>query len=166
MRLTILSLVIALAVTGCASIVKGTSQDVVINTPGAEGAQCTLTSKRIGTQTVTTPATLNLKRSKHDIAISCSKPCYMTTTASMHSGVEGWTIGNILLGGIIGLGIDAWTGALNKYVTPSNIPMQKDGSCEASFPQAMDTLSGNPAAQPMMLDSTAPEMTIAPPVTQ
>jgi hypothetical protein len=133
MRTFIITLAAVLALTACASIIKGTDQDVVINTPGAEGAQCELTSKRIGTVMVTTPATVNLKRSKHDIAVTCRKQCYQTTTGSMHSGVEGWTIGNILLGGVIGLGIDAWTGALNKYVTPSNIPMQKDPACEAAM---------------------------------
>jgi hypothetical protein len=39
------------------------------------------------------------------------------------SNFEGWTVGNLLLGGIIGLGVDAATGAINEYPHAFQIAM-------------------------------------------
>ena len=50
----------ALALAGCATIVKGTTQAIAVNTPNAPGAMCTLTSSAVGTQTVVTPATITV----------------------------------------------------------------------------------------------------------
>ena len=121
-----------LALTGCASIIEGTSQDVTVDTPGVDAAQCELTSERIGRQNVTTPGTVSLKRSKHDVDVICRKACYHDARATIDSGLEPWTLGNILLGGIIGLGVDAGTGALNKYDEPAHVSMQADQACAAA----------------------------------
>ncbi len=49
--------------TGCATITKGTTQNIAINTPGAPGSNCTLTSAAVGSKTVVTPATLIVDKS-------------------------------------------------------------------------------------------------------
>jgi hypothetical protein len=42
--------------------------------------------------------------------------------------------GNVLAGGVIGLGVDAATGAMNQYAPQADIVMTEDGLCRASAP--------------------------------
>ena len=114
--------------TGCATLAEGTSQAIYIETPDHAGAQCVLTSKEIGTRTVNTPATIELPKSKHDIAVSCKQGCY-TGAAIIGSHFEGATAGNIVLGGAIGVGVDAMTGAMNTYDARTQIVLSKSASC-------------------------------------
>ncbi len=120
----ILALVgVAFCAAGCATIVKGTTQAVALDTPGAQGAACELSSPGIGTQTVTTPATIELEKSQHNIAVTCRKPCYQDGAGVIASYTEGMAAGNVIAGGVIGLGIDAATGAMNKYADRTSITM-------------------------------------------
>ncbi|MEX0744210.1 MAG: hypothetical protein WD118_01300 [Phycisphaeraceae bacterium] len=117
--------VIALAfcAAGCATIVKGTTQAVALDTPGAPGAACELSSPGVGTQTITTPATFELEKSQHNISVTCRKPCYQDGVGVIASYTEGMAAGNVLVGGVIGLGVDAATGAMNKYADRTSITM-------------------------------------------
>jgi hypothetical protein len=110
------------ALSGCASIIKGQSQEIAISTPPASGASCRLTNAR-GQWTVTTPAPVTVKRSKKDAQIHCTKDGYQEASATIPSNFEEWTLGNLLLGGVIGLGVDASTGAINKYPSTFEVPM-------------------------------------------
>ncbi len=110
-------------VSGCATIVKGTTQAVAVDTPGAPGAVCELSSPGIGTQTVTTPATLVLEKSQHSVSVTCRKPCFQDGVGVIASNSEGMAVGNVVLGGVIGLGVDAATGAMNKYADRTSITM-------------------------------------------
>jgi hypothetical protein len=58
--------VIAILLTACSTIVKGTRQQVSIAMPGVQDAVCTLSSPAVGTRTVQTPGTIILPKSKHD----------------------------------------------------------------------------------------------------
>ena len=62
-----------LALAGCATITKGTTQAVSLETPGAPGAKCTLTSSVIGTMSVVTPATMTLQKGSENITVRCQK---------------------------------------------------------------------------------------------
>ena len=125
-------LIIALILTGCASITKGTTQDVAIDTPNVSGAACTLTSNAIGSKTVTTPAIVKLEKGKDAINVSCRKDCYEDGVGLIPSNFEGMTAGNILFGGVIGLGVDAATGAMNQYQNQISIHMVKSKICKKS----------------------------------
>lgn len=127
MRLILASLLVV-SLGGCASIVKGTTQTVSINTPGHTGAQCTLTSPEIGTRTVRTPATAVLSKSKHNVTVTCRKGCYRGT-GIIASHTEVMTAGNVILGGVVGLGIDAATGAMNRYDDQAQIHMSRRAGC-------------------------------------
>ncbi len=110
------------ALSGCASIIKGSSQEIAITTPPTSGASCTLTNSR-GQWTVTTPAPVTVKRSKRVVKIDCTKDGYQEASATIPSGFEEWTLGNLILGGAIGFGVDAGTGAINKYPSTFEVPM-------------------------------------------
>ena len=97
----------ALLLSGCASIINGSTQKVKINSqpPGA--------SVRIdGAPTGATPTVAELSRkSSHRVEVSLNG--YRTYEKVLEPSFNGVTLLNILVGGIIGLAIDGSTGASN-----------------------------------------------------
>ncbi|WP_152613576.1 hypothetical protein [Inquilinus limosus] len=123
MKRFVLALAAAASLSACSSIIEGTSQEIAVNT-NPSGAQCQL--QREGTVIATipaTPAATTIKKTKHDITISCDKVGYQTATFLNKSDVAGATVGNVILGGGIGWAIDSASGADNKYTSPVNITL-------------------------------------------
>ena len=117
-----------LILSGCSSIVQGTSQDIVVNTnPG--GAECKIEREGIEIGRVpNTPGSANISKTKHDITIFCDKEGYHTATYINDSGWEsGSGAAGIALDVVLTLGIssaiDSATGADNKYESPVNITL-------------------------------------------
>jgi hypothetical protein len=129
MHWALLALVIAFG--GCATITRGVTQNIAINTPGAPGATCQLTSGAIGNRTVVTPAVLTVDKSQESIVVRCSKECFQDGAGVIVSNIEGMTAGNIILGGVVGLGVDAVSGAMNKYNPDTGIYMAPIPGCKA-----------------------------------
>jgi hypothetical protein len=67
-----------------------------------------------------------------NIAVRCSKECFQDGTGVVVSSMEAMTAGNLLVGGIIGLGVDAASGAMNKYSPETGIFMAPIQGCRAS----------------------------------
>lgn len=113
-----------LALTGCATLLEGTTQTIAVETPGAAGAQCTLyqAEKRYF---LTTPGSVVVDKSKHDITIACKKWGYEDGFLQIESLTEGATLGNLVAGGFIGYGIDAATGAANQYPSQVSVTLVK-----------------------------------------
>lgn len=120
---------LALLLPSCATIVKGTTQSIAINTPGASGARCQLRSGAIGSIEVVTPATVTVEKSQENINVHCSKECFQDGAGVVTSFTEGMAAGNIIAGGVIGLGVDAATGAMNKYAPETIIVMTPIQGC-------------------------------------
>jgi len=113
---------LGVAVSGCATIVSGQSQTVAISTAPSNHAVCTLSNPR-GTWRVNTPGRVKVKRSKEDMDVSCKAPGFADATGTISSDFQMWTLGNIILGGIVGLVVDWSTGATNDYEHRIQIPM-------------------------------------------
>jgi hypothetical protein len=113
-RIFILTFVV-FGVTGCATILAGKSQTVTVNT-NPPGARCELfrEGRVIGT-VGNTPGAVTLMKTKHDIDVLCRKDGFTDSKGFGDSGLEDATYGNIILGGLIGWGIDSAVGADNKY---------------------------------------------------
>lgn len=122
MRISLYAVGLLLALSGCASVIKGTSQSINVVTPPTTGATCTLSSGQ-GNWQLTSPGSVTVEKSKDDIQVRCTKPGWQDATGIIPSNFEGWTVGNILLGGVIGLGVDAATGAINEYPNAFQVPM-------------------------------------------
>lgn len=104
----------ALAVSGCATVIAGTSQDIrIVSDP--PGAECQVTRDEVALAVVTTPGTVNVPRSKRDIMTICRKEGLADTTEMIPSKIHGGTIGNVIAGGLIGVAVDAASGANNEY---------------------------------------------------
>jgi hypothetical protein len=121
----------ALGLSACSTITRGTTQAVAINTPGVEKADCELKSEGIGVRTVVTPATIVLDKSMHSVEVTCRKKCYTEGKGVITSSTEEMTAGNLVLGGVVGLAVDAGSGAMNKYDPQVQIAMQPIKACRA-----------------------------------
>ncbi len=121
---------------GCATITKGTTQVVSVDTPGVPGAKCLLSSSSIGHVNIVTPATVNLQKGSENVAVRCTKECFTDGSGIIGSGTETMTAGNVLVGGVIGLGIDAASGAMNKYNEQNQISMAPIPGCRAKIASA------------------------------
>ena len=118
-----LAVTAAVALSGCASVIEGTSQEIVVNT-NPPGADCALNREGAVIARINpTPAGATIKKTKHDITISCQLAGYQPATHLNNSGAAGATFGNIVLGGGIGWAIDSASGADNKYESPVNITL-------------------------------------------
>jgi hypothetical protein len=135
---------LGIALSGCASIIKGTTQSIAVTTPPVSGADCVLSSKE-GNWTVVTPGVAQVHKSKEDIQVRCTKAGYQDASATIPSDFEGWTLGNLLLGGIIGVGVDASTGAINEYPHAFQIPMQQ-GTSSIPSDKTTTVTSGKPTS--------------------
>lgn len=124
---------LGMALSGCATIVDGTSESVSVSTTPAEGATCTLTNSE-GTWYLTTPGSVQVHKTKNDMSVTCNKDGYQPgrQTAVAHFG--GATFGNIVAGGIIGAGIDAASGANYSYDTPIIVPLGPPGTAPTPAP--------------------------------
>src|SRR5262245_3399724 len=124
---------LAAAASGCASIVEGTDQSVTVQTTPS-GASCEL--KRDGSVIGVinpTPGTVTVDKSKDDIAVICKKEGYQDTSGAFSSDRQGMTFGNILFGGLIGVAVDASSGAMHEYPASVSIAMAPN-----SFPNTLE----------------------------
>ena len=111
MRL-ILAAALCVALGGCASVTRGTTENISIaSTPS--GAQADVAGLDIPTVCVT-PCVVQAKRSA-DIVVTVSKEGYEPQIVPLTKDVSGsggaGFAGNLLLGGLVGMGVDAATGA-------------------------------------------------------
>jgi hypothetical protein len=102
-----------LFVQGCATIVKGRTQEVTFKSE-PEGATVTVTGRALGK----TPITVQLDR-KSDQVATFEKEGYKSQTVPLTTTITGWFWGNIVIGGLIGSTTDGVTGAFHEY-SPSH----------------------------------------------
>ncbi len=145
-----LSLIAALSLSACATIIEGSDDQVMIQTTPPSSATCNLTSKR-GTYSGYAGNSIAVKKSRSDLNVICADPrTGARGEGTIVSDVEPWAFGNILIGGIIGLAVDWSSGAAYNYPGGTTIPLGMPG---AYAPQ--------PAAMPY---SAAPQPSMAAPV--
>ncbi|MBR1247889.1 PEGA domain-containing protein [Bradyrhizobium sp. AUGA SZCCT0169] len=111
MRL-VLAAAIALPCVGCASVTRGTTENISISSTPA-GATAEISGLDVPTACVT-PCVVQAKRSA-DIIVTVNKEGYEPqiiplTKEVPATGAAGFA-GNVLLGGVVGMGVDAVTGA-------------------------------------------------------
>ena len=127
------ALVVVLALSGCATVVSGISQGVAVKTD-PPGATCTLESEGESVGVVmSTPGAARVSRSRKDIVVNCKKDGFQATTATDPSHIIGATVGNLLVGGLVGVVVDASTGANFEYTGDVRLALMSsaaDGTVE------------------------------------
>jgi hypothetical protein len=122
-RSKIIVAALTFSLCGCASIIDGSSEEVLVNT-NPSGANCALNRQGETIARISpTPASATIKKTKYDITIVCDKDGYQEATFIDHSGIQSATWGNIVAGGLIGWGIDSASGADDHYDSPVNITL-------------------------------------------
>ena len=93
---------------GCATVLNGTTQNIGISSQPT-GANVTIDNVAYGV----TPLFANLKRGSEHI-VTIEMPGYEKSQLTLTKSVSGWVWGNVIIGGLIGLAIDAYSGGLYK----------------------------------------------------
>jgi TonB family protein len=105
------------AVSGCATIVQGTTENVSVSTTPEKGAQCTLTNTE-GVWYLVSPGSVVVHKSQSSLKIDCSKPGFPDGHVVAPAHLGSTTAGNLILGGAVGIAVDAASGADYYYNSP------------------------------------------------
>jgi uncharacterized protein YceK len=105
---------VLVAVSGCATIIHGTTEKVGFSSTPA-GATVSVDGINSGT----TPTFAQLKRST-DHTVIIDLPGYEKSSFIIESKLSGWFFGNILIGGVIGIVVDAISGGMYR-LTPTEL---------------------------------------------
>lgn len=137
-----------LALSGCATITEGSTQLLSIDSD-PQGARCELFRDGVAIGSSTTPGAMTIGKSKKDISVTCKKPGYEDGTGVIRSDVSAAFVGNVLIGGAIGVAIDASSGAANKYENLTFVSLTpKPGQPIPSDPPATPSAALPPAVAP------------------
>ncbi|MBV9992565.1 MAG: hypothetical protein JOZ72_14900 [Alphaproteobacteria bacterium] len=125
---------------GCGTVTQGIHQDISISsTP--PGARCDLT-KPDGTVAGTveaTPGKAHVRKTKYDLLMTCKLAGYQDASTYLKSGIATGTYGNVILGGMIGWGIDSAVGADNEYPATAQVTfIPGSGPARAEHDRAAD----------------------------
>ncbi len=112
----VLGCLIGAGVTGCATIINGTTQSIAI-TSTPNGAKVIVDEG----SSYTTPTNVDLACNR-DHLLTFLLPGYGEETFTIKHSMSGVVAGNILAGGLIGWGVDAADGAQDK-LTPETVQM-------------------------------------------
>jgi hypothetical protein len=108
----------------CATVTRGTTNKVqILSEPSGADVRTSLN------QTCVTPCTFTVPR-KDEFSVVISLPGYKSETVEIKTRVAGEGVaglaGNVIVGGVIGLGTDAITGAaLEHFPNPVEVRLQK-----------------------------------------
>lgn len=125
-----------ISLSACATITRGSSQKfAIVTTPTAADVKLSTG------QTCVSPCDLKLKR-KHGFTVTASKTGYKEATAVVDARVRGGGIaggaGNIIAGGLIGIAVDASSGAMND-LTPNPLQLTLQPLAVAPAVSAVDS---------------------------
>lgn len=119
--------------SACATISEGSSDSIYVVTSPA-GASCAATRDGGPVGHVNpTPGSMTVDKSKKAITLDCGKEGYLDARGVIASEMEAMTFGNLIFGGLIGVAVDASSGALNDYpesitieMTPAAFPNEEE----------------------------------------
>ena len=133
----LLAVAIAAPCAGCASVTRGTTENISISSTPA-GATAEITGLDIPTACVT-PCVVQAKRNA-DITVTVNKEGYEPQIIPLTKEVPGTGAagfaGNVLLGGLVGMGVDAATGAaMDHKPNPVIVTLQRVAPPRAAKPR-------------------------------
>jgi hypothetical protein len=111
----VLWLLVGMVTCGCATITTGGFQTIGVKTD-PEGADCRFFHDgNLVARVNPTPGPILVGKSFGNISALCRKDGYQDTAGTIGSAFQPMTFGNIILGGLVGIVIDATSGAMTKY---------------------------------------------------
>ncbi|UPJ55896.1 PEGA domain-containing protein [Bradyrhizobium sp. 192] len=134
---------------GCASVTRATTENISISSTPS-GVEAVVSGLEVPT-TCTTPCSVVVKRNA-DISITFQKEGYEPQIVPLSrdiptSGAAGFA-GNLLLGGVVGMGVDAATGAATDHKpNPVIVTMQPTVRARPVAPKRQRTPAPAPAPE-------------------
>lgn len=101
----------------------------------------------------TTPGSIRLDKSKNDLSVTCTKEGFQTATVAHAPSFGAATFGNIIAGGVIGVVVDAASGA--NYTYPDDIRIEMAATVPTSLPMAQQVPSFMPGMPIRLLPAAA-----------
>jgi len=128
---------LGLSLSACATVTRGSNDDWIA-TSEPSGARVETTNGHMCSQT---PCTIKMPRRSEFVA-TFSRDGYQTVTVHVDNRIAGsgavGLAGNVLIGGIIGVGVDAVSGAaLDLYPNPAHVILTPLADGEESGPAQM-----------------------------
>lgn len=134
-------------VAGCATMLDGTGQSILVEarSGGApvSGARCVLRNDG-GEAWLTTPGSATVPADRSDLKVLCTRSGFEDRDASAVSEVKPEVLGNLLVGGLIGFGVDHFGGAGYQY--PSRIVVEMSPRPAALAASAQDAVQARAAS--------------------
>lgn len=112
---------------GCATIVEGNDQSILVNTMRCEqhGNPRCIVKNRDNAVVVTAPGSALIEKGASALVVTCVSDNKLAKgSTTVKSRYEAMNLGNILIGGIIGLGVDALSGAMWTYPNEVAVNME------------------------------------------
>ena len=126
---------VALAgLSGCATVTGGAPDHLAVRTN--VDSTCTIRDSA-GTRRFKAPGTVAAKPKHTPAVVSCQAPGYEPASVTVSRKTRAATAGNILIGGIIGLAIDAGTGNHLTFDGPAELSLQPRQVTRAAPPQTL-----------------------------
>jgi hypothetical protein len=115
------------SITGCATLIDGSTDSVSVNAVGCDkdrsAVHCEMKNKD-GVVHVMAPGTATISKSSSALMVSCKSNDGAKGNTAVESTYNAKNAGNILLGGGIGVIVDAVSGAMWKYPPSVSVPMR------------------------------------------
>jgi uncharacterized protein YceK len=161
-RLSVIVLAACSLLTGCASIISGRNAEVAIDSYPSNAHVVIQDNNGRQVASVNTPGVVSLKRNRRYFlparyTARFEAPGYAPTEVPIRSTINPWIIGNVAVGGAVGLIVDNATGAawkpkqseihsqLMPLGGPEQVPMYSENELAAQTPQYVADRSGQPA---------------------
>jgi hypothetical protein len=146
-------------VSGCASLIEGTTQQVAVSTTPA-GAHCLFLRNGNTIATIpSTPGSVTIEKTRDDLVIVCNRRGYASATFVNKSGLAMVAYANILTGGL-SWAVDTSRGADNKYqgqVALALVPLAEGATEPRPF------VPDQPPAPPPSMPEPAPRTRVSAP---
>src|SRR4051794_15818214 len=100
-------MLLGLLLPGCATITSGTTATIAVMSE-PPGATCRISrSGAVIAVANPTPGTATISKSTRDLAVDCSRSGNQPGAAVVQPEFQPMTLGNVLIGGLIGIAVDA-----------------------------------------------------------
>ena len=130
--------------SGCASIVNGRHAQVKFDSVPQNAHVSVRDYEGREVAQAQTPAVVSLRRGRTwlrpaDYTATIQKPGYQTARVDLPAKLNPWLFGNVLAGGVVGLGIDGATGAgwkpMTDEVSRNLVPLGPQGDSQPALAQ-------------------------------
>jgi hypothetical protein len=119
------------ALSGCATMIKGEAQTVSVSSPPVFGARCVFFTADRYYGDMLTPGAITLPRSGDDMSVVCTKRGFKDASATISPDFNFVTVSNVVVGGFFGVVglttgviVDATSGANHSYPHEIELPME------------------------------------------